>query len=130
MMQRVKRTVQLAAAMLAVVTLAVLGAWFALDDHRSLRYLLWKRGLYPYPQGIIATALTLDVHRDELVRGLTKEQLLKLFPDAHEAAWEVNQAYHDRELHAAGIDYLWLGTTPMAIVLEGGKGSWIAFEKP
>ena len=55
------------------------------SDDRSLRYVLWKKGLHPYPSEIIVHAVLADRDRDGLIRGKTKQEVKDLFPDASES---------------------------------------------
>lgn len=53
-------------------------------DDLSLRYNLWKVGLYPYPTDHIAHALISDRKRNDFIKGKTKEEIKKIFPNARE----------------------------------------------
>ncbi len=117
------------AVILAVFVFGAMAIWYAYDDHKSLRYVLWKQGLHRYPSTIMTKAVGLDLKRDDLVRGLTKEQLLVRFPDAHEGAAVPSQEWYERQLNDRQVDHLWIGASHLAIVLRDGRGDSIAFMK-
>ena len=96
------------------------------NDDLSLRYVLWKEGVHPYPAEIIAHAVLADRNRDELIRGKTKQEVKALFPDVSESNEEYQKNY-EKEL--AGRDYLWLGRGGGVIFFVNGKGEKISIMK-
>lgn len=49
------------------------------SDHKSLRYVLWKRGLYKMNLDIAADLMTGDSDRERIVVGKTKRELHEKF---------------------------------------------------
>jgi hypothetical protein len=97
------------------------------SDDLSLRYILWKKGLHPYPSEIIHYAVLSDNNRDELIRGKSKEEIRNIFPDTREALDSQMQKQYENEL--AGREYLWLGEYGVIIFLNNGIGDYITIMK-
>jgi hypothetical protein len=70
-------------AVALIVTVLGLAGWQFLivgpDDPRDLRYQAWKLGVYPLRIDDALGLMTGDPHRDSLVIGKTKEQLVSRF---------------------------------------------------
>ena len=98
------------------------------EDESSLRYILWKHDLYPYEVGLFTSAIKSDPQRDDLVRGLSKSELERRFPNAHTVP-NAYQRYYDRMLRERGIDHLWIGDSCLAILLDDGRGVEITLMK-
>ncbi|HRH41156.1 MAG TPA: hypothetical protein PKY82_05885 [Pyrinomonadaceae bacterium] len=96
-------------------------------DDLSLRYNLWKIGLYPYPSDHIANAIIADRNGEKLIRGKTKEQIKQIFPTAHEDSRNEYQKMYEKEL--VDNEYLWLGDMGVVIILENGVGKEISIMK-
>lgn len=76
------------------------------EDDMSLRYMLWKKGLYPRPDDILITAINADPERGRIIYGKSKAEIRQFFPGANKNAVSRYQKFYEREL--AGTDYLWL----------------------
>lgn len=62
--------------------LAFVGAWqaeYPQGEAKNLRYILWKRGLFPMDLDRAAYTMIGDAERNKLVIGKTEEQLRKRF---------------------------------------------------
>jgi hypothetical protein len=96
-------------------------------DDLSLRYILWKNGLYSYPTDIIGQSVIADKNRNNLINGKTKEEIKQIFPNAHEESINDYQRSYEKEL--IGREYLWLGDNGVIIFLRNGKGKEISIMK-
>lgn len=106
---------------------ALLSHLYQRTDDLSLRYNLWKLGLWPYPDHGEA-ALVADRNRDDLVRGKTKDELKAIFPDLHEGAVDDYQQNYEK-WDIKGREHLWLGDGWWLIYLENGRGKCLALMK-
>lgn len=98
------------------------------EDDKSLRYILWKKGVHPYPSEIIRTALCADIHRNELIRGKTKEEIKQMFPNAQEESVnDYQKRYESTDLK--GKDYLWLDENHVVFFFENGLATEIGLMK-
>ncbi|HQU85183.1 MAG TPA: hypothetical protein PKY59_18735 [Pyrinomonadaceae bacterium] len=88
------------------------------EDDMSLRYMLWKKGLYPRPDDILITAVNADRERGKLIYGKSKDEIRQIFPNANKTAVSEYQKFYEREL--VGTDYLWLDDLHI-IVFENDK---------
>ena len=114
----------------AVLTFASSGLFvhfYERTDNLSLRYMLWKNGFYPYPSDIIPEAVLADRESIELIRGKSKAEVRKIFPDVYETAINEHQKIYDKEL--AGRDYLWLGKHGVIIFFKNGVADQISIMK-
>ena len=96
-------------------------------DAFSIRYILWKNGLHPYPSDIILQAVFSDQNRSDLIRGKTKEEIKKFFPSVHEESVNEYQKSYEKELK--GREYLWFGESEGIIFFKDGKGHYISLMK-
>src|SRR5215203_998410 len=97
------------------------------SEHRPFRYRLWKAGLHPYSSRLVAQAIISDEDADGFIRGKSKEQIKRIFPDAHEVAINEYQKYYDKELK--GREYLWIGEQDVIIFLKNGVGNYVSVMK-
>jgi hypothetical protein len=97
------------------------------NDDLSLRYILWKNGLYSYPTDTIWQSVIADRNRNNLIDGKTKEEIKKIFSNAHEESINDYQKSYEKELK--GREYLWLGDWGVIIFLKNGIGEDIAVMK-
>jgi len=96
-------------------------------DDRSLRYILWKKGVHSYPSDIIWQALIADRDRNSLVVGKSKEEIKGIFPTAHEEPINEYQKRYEKEL--IGKEHLWLGDWGVVIFLKNGVGDIVTIMK-
>lgn len=114
-------------AFIAFSTSGIFTHFYNRTDNLSLRYILWKKGVYPYPSDIIGHALLADPNRNNLVAGKSKEEIKKLFPTAHEEPINQYQKYYEKEL--VGKEHLWLGDGETIIFLKDGVGDIVNLMK-
>lgn len=100
-------------------------------DALSLRYILWKKGLHPYPKEFASFAVIADGNRDELIRGKTKAEVKAIFPDASETLEpsEISNFYQNnykKELEER--EHLWFGKN-VVIFFKNGLGDKITILK-
>jgi len=88
------------------------------EDDMSLRYMLWKNGLYPRPDDILITAVNAERERGKIIYGKSKEEIRQIFPNAGRTAVSEYQKFYEREL--VNIDYLWIDDLHI-IVFENDK---------
>lgn len=105
----------------------ILAHFYNRTDDLSLRYVFWKKGLYPYPADIIWQGFIADQDRDELIRGKSKDEIKQLFPTAHEEAVNDYQKQYEKQL--AGKEYLWLGDWGVVILFENGTAESVSVMK-
>lgn len=97
-------------------------------DDLSLRYILWKKGVHPYPSEIIRTALVADNDRNDLIRDKTKEEIKQIFPTAHEESVnDYQKMYETTDL--IGTDYLWMDDQHVVIFFENGLATEVGLMK-
>lgn len=97
-------------------------------DDLSLRYILWKKGVHPYPSKIIRTALVADTYRNGLIRGKTKEEIKQMFPTAREESVnDYQKMYENTDLKVK--DYLWLDDHHVVFFFENGAATEIGLMK-
>lgn len=97
------------------------------SEHRPFRYRLWKVGLHPYSSSLVARAIISDEDANRFVKGKSKEEIKRIFPDAHEAAINEYQKYYDKELKER--ECLWIGEQDVVIFLRDGVGDYISVMK-
>lgn len=97
------------------------------DDDLSLRYLLWKSGVHPYPTEIIGHALIADKNGDRLVSGKSKSEILTLFPNAHKESINDYQKQYETEL--APSEYVWIGDSNVVILFSNGLAERVSVMK-
>lgn len=121
-----KSILLLAAAFFTFASSGLLAHFYNRTDDGSLRYVLWKKGLHPYPSDIISHAVYADRNRDELISGKTKDEVRTLFPEVYESLDDYQKTY-EKEL--SGRDYLWLGKYGVIIFFKDGVGHEISLMK-
>jgi hypothetical protein len=96
-------------------------------DNLSLRYNLWKVGLWPRPDHL-AGALLADKQGENVIRGMTKDEIRELFPAAHEEpANEYQRRYEKWDIK--GRDHLWLNDWELIVFFEDGRAQGISLMK-
>jgi hypothetical protein len=97
-------------------------------DALSLRYNLWKIGLWPVPNDLVSS-LNADAHGAYL-KGKTKDEIKALFPGAHERPshlggrlYEVERSY-DRDI-IRGKEHLWLDTYDTVAFFKDGRFDYL-----
>jgi len=96
-------------------------------DDLSLRYNLWKVGMWPPPKHL-AGALIADSDGDRIIRGMTREEIRSLFPHAHEGpANEYQQRYEKWDIK--GREHLWLNDWELIVFFENGRATSISLMK-
>ena len=121
-----KKVLLFALAFFTFASSGLFAHFYNRTDDGSLRYVLWKKGLHPYPSEIISSAVIADRERDELIRGKSKREVRKLFPDAAERLGDYEKIYAN-ELR--GREYLWLGKHGVIVFFVDGKGHEISILK-
>ncbi len=98
------------------------------EDDISLRYILWKKGLHPYPSKIMWNTLAADRHRNDFIHGKTKEEIKQIFPTAHEESVnDYQKMYEETDLKRK--DYLWLDDQHVVFFFENGRATEIGLMK-
>ncbi len=92
-------------------------------DDMSLRYILWKKGLYSYPHDHIAGAMFADNQGRKLLAGKTKSEVMKLFPNTYSDARTDCQNYYEKELIRE--EYLWFDDDCLYISFKDGKAEFV-----
>lgn len=121
-----KKILLIAAAFFTFASSGLFAHFYNRTDDSSLRYILWKKGLHPYPSDIISHAVSADRNRDELVRGKAKDEVRSLFPDVYESLDDYQKRY-EKEL--SGRNHFWLGKYGVIIFFKDGKGHKILLLK-
>lgn len=109
--------------MVAFTTFAVSGTLVHMngrDDHYSLRYIMWKYGVHPYPAEIMPYAMIRDQGSANLVKGKTIEQLKYMFPGEEFQIKDVPPGYFSHD--PIDKQYILLEGTGVIIFLRDGKG--------
>jgi hypothetical protein len=130
------RRVWLPAASLAILAFLSLLIWSTLypgpGDPKNIKYVLWKRGLYPLDPGIALETMIGDREPDRLIVGKSKEELARKFgfltpvdqgPDYY------RRAAADREVKAGGSNILLLRRGPWLVVFSEGRASELVLLK-
>jgi len=103
--------------------------WYRTDD-LSLRYNLWKVGLWPRPEHLLGSLIA---DRGGPLRYMTKEEIIELFPEAHENAehgtGERNkfEKRYMNDIH--GGEHLWLCPNDVIVIFENGKFEYLFLAK-
>ncbi len=109
----------------APISVILIHLYYRTDD-LSLRYRLWKNGLYPYQKDVFLNPMYSDPNRNNLIKGKTKEQIMQIFPDSHEAPLKPSQyVYPNSNCDEA----VWLGGSQLVICLSNGVGVYMRHEK-
>ena len=123
--------VRIAASAILVLILAT-GIWsltYPGADPKSIKYVLWKVGLYKMEGDLAAAMMVGDLGRDKLVVGKTKKQLCDRFGDLLTLA-EVSQYYRDGyNLYWEGRDVLFIRNSPWMIVFDHDKATNLVLMK-
>jgi len=105
-------------ALLAFNSGSLLSHAYERTDKLSLRYNLWKIGLWPAPHHL-AGSLMSD-NQGSYIKGMSKEEVRALFPGAHGGGW-----LHDYELQykrdIRGREHLWLDRGDIIVFFENGR---------
>jgi|SRR5579864_1368665 len=126
------RSIWLVLGLCFVIVCCLAVAWHALypsaNDPKNIRYVLWKRGLYPLNLDIALGTMIADRDRDTLVLGRSKEQLRKRFgyllsPD------QTSEYYRNIYLERGYGDALFLRGSPWLVVFSDGRASKLIFIK-
>lgn len=119
--------------LLIFVVLTAFGSSIAFDhfyrrnDDLSIRYVLWKHNLYPYRSEFVGGVVA-DRGFQAQLAGKRKDEILRVFPDAHEDAWhEFQKHYENTDL--VGREYLWLGDEMTVIFFENGLATHVGLMK-
>lgn len=123
--------VRLTVMVIAVIILAI-GAWsftYPAPDPKSLKYVMWKAGLYKMDPDLAVSIMVGDARRDKLVVGKTKEQLRHKFGELLTIS-EVSQYYRDGyNLYWAGKDVLFIRNSPWMIVFDHDRATDLVLMK-
>lgn len=95
-------------------------------DDLSLRYNLWKAGVWPAPHNL-AWAMVADNHGKYIV-GMSKDEIIELFPSAHEGAANKYQADYEK-WDIKGREHLWLNDQELIVFFEDGRAQGISLMK-
>ena len=99
-------------------------------EPKDLRYLGWKLGVYPQNVDEALDTMIADSHRDNLVLGKTKEQLIKRFgfvSSVSEADEYVNYCYDNSQYR--GKPVLFLRKSHWMVSLENGRANILVLVK-
>jgi hypothetical protein len=93
-------------------------------DDLSLRYNLWKTGLWPAPDHL-AWSLYVD-GSGSFIRGMSKDEIKALFPGAHEGPAHEGEWLHDYEERYVkwdirGQEHLWLDYNEIVVFFKNGR---------
>lgn len=105
----------------------IIAHFYNRDDSLSIRYILWKNGLHSYPSDISMSSIRADLNSSNLIHGKTKEEIKKIFSNAHEES--VNDYQKSYEMELKGREYLWLGDNGLIIFLKDGIGDYVFIMK-
>lgn len=114
-----RRTLVFASASLVLIAfLCYLGS---MDHHRTnLKYNLWKIGLVKYETGKPLKYINVDVDFREYLKGKSKEEIKKWFPELVEPMrGNGNQLYFTNEVMR--MDFLWIGKSNWGIEFKDDK---------
>jgi hypothetical protein len=102
--------------------------WYRTDD-LSLRYNIWKVGLWPRPDSL-AWSLMADSHGVYL-KGMTKDEIKALFPGAHEGPshfgeplYKYEEQYNQWDIRDK--EHLWLDEGHLAAFFIDGRFEYLA----
>lgn len=101
-------------------------------DDLSLRYNLWKVGLWPAPDHL-ASSLMADGH-GLYIKGMSKDEVKALFPGAHEGPGHGGGRRHDFEAaydkqDIRGREHLWIDPNDMVVFFENGRATRLSYMK-
>ncbi|HJZ77915.1 MAG TPA: hypothetical protein VKE51_39575 [Vicinamibacterales bacterium] len=127
MRRRLKILVVATPVALAAVAAA---AWVAVpdDDHRSVRYQLWKRGYQPFRSGFEG-AFMADVDRDSIVIGKTREDLAKTFAPLTEGKKNEEDWKEVYAQFRPDDQFVWLWGSNWLVVLRDGRAIYLNYLK-
>jgi len=112
--------------MIVLMIILAIGAWYLTypgADPKSLKYVMWKAGLYKMDPDLAVSIMVGDNQRDKLVVGKTKEQLRNRFGELLPLS-DVSQYYRDGyNLYWAGKDVLFIRNSPWMIVFDHDRAT-------
>jgi hypothetical protein len=120
----------------AIILLAIviLGCWWALypgpDDPKGFMYIGWRLGLPTIDQDRALGTMVGDVHRETLVIGKTKEELIRKFgyvTSLSEASEYIKYCYNNSDYR--GKQVLFLRRSNWQVVMKDGRAESIVLVK-
>jgi hypothetical protein len=118
------------------VVLIFLGValWEALfhgpNDTKDLRYQGWRLGIYPFSLDQATSTMILDVHRDDLVIGKTRGELVKRFGyviSLDQASDYIKYCYSNSDYR--GKQVLFLRKSNWQVVMKNGRAEELVLVK-
>ena len=109
----------------AIVGGGILHNLYSREDDLSLQYNLWKLNIASPPSGHFAWSLYLD-GQGRVMKGMTKEEIQELFPDAHQGPSHAGTKMYEYEAQYCKYDigdkdHLWLDQWYIAAFFEEGR---------
>jgi len=121
-------------AAIFLLAIVVLGSWWALypgpDDPKGLMYIGWRLGLPTLDPDRVLGTMVGDVHRNGLVIGQTRNQLIKRFgyvTTLDEASTYVRYCYFNSPYY--GQQVLVLRRSNWTIIMKDGKAADLVLAK-
>ena len=101
-------------------------------DDLSLRYNLWKIGLWPPPDHLASSLMADDC--GSYLKGMTKDEVKALFPGSHEGQGHVGGRQHEIEAYydkrdIDGREHLWLDYGGLVVFFENGRVTELSYMK-
>lgn len=111
---------------------SALGHLYERTDDLSLRYNLWKVGLWPAPDHLACSLMADD--RGLYIKGMSKDEIMALFPGAHEGPAHAGEWLHDYEAQyeksdIRGREHLWLDHDRIVVFFENGRVTGLSYMK-
>lgn len=105
---------------LAVVALLLLAAGTTDSHHTDAKYIMWKLGWAQVEPETTLQYLNVDVRFRQYLRGKTKSEVKKWFPDLRPPS-EANEYQQYYAQFLKEMDFLWIGESAWGIEFQEGK---------